>query len=89
MNTLFTAHLFQFFLITHQDNLQDANIIKNHLIKERFIPESEIIVEKTKAPCHQKKIIEKLIAQFCVDNDGDLTILKLDQKTYERIYLNY
>lgn len=89
MNTLIATHLFQFFLIGHHDNFHDANIVKNYLIKEKFIPENEIVLERISTPCHKRAVIEKLIAQFCVDKNGDLTVLKLDQKTYERIYLNY
>lgn len=89
MNTVIFHGLSSFFLITHQNNFQDALAVKDFLTNEKFIPSSDIVIEKTSLPCHKQTLLAQLLGQFCIELSGDLKILKLDQKNYERIYLNY
>lgn len=89
MATIFTTNLFQLFLITHNHNYQAALIVKNYLTKEKGIAPKEIAIEKINEPCIQQKIETKTIGQFCVEKDGDLKVVKLDNETYEKIYSIY
>ena len=89
MKTIFFSSLGQLFLITHNNNIADALSVKKYLINERLIKMEDIEIRNLNKVCHPTEVASELIGEFCVENNGELKIYKLDHKAYEKIYLRF
>ena len=69
-------------LLNHESNHENVEIVHSLLLKKFFIPDNLITRVTEPSPC---KANDKAVIHLCIDEKGEMKILKVDQKVMKEV----
>lgn len=81
--------IYSLVIISHHQNLDGAISAKNFFINEKHIPERFIKIQKGDRSCQKNTTEKDALVHFCLDENENLHVLKMDRENYQKIFLTY